>query len=352
MAIVSARCTSCGAGIQVDDAVDAGICPNCGTAFVTEKAINNNITNVTNNIETAIFRDSDTMEQLIEKYNAFIKLLHIDYQVVAPKYSIKGTIQKNIDYKDKLETLVEQYNNEVEMWLEKYNKKTEEYTAAQEAITVKYLKNECEKLRNKVTVSQTNLDKTIKQLNETNELIDEMQLKLNEAENKAQKALSTLFDLRDVVNNMLKLYPADVRSYLFGADYEKQAALAMLNLSEVVASNYANEIYTLNEFIKDYAPYENLNNFKNSITNLNKFLNDATRELYYESINELNKFENEFNNLKAKFESPETVKQKQIELEIKEEKAKKRAINLKTIAYLSTVAIVIIVALAIFLIFK
>ncbi len=46
----SAKCTSCGASIEVDETHDAGICPYCKTAFVTEKVINNYISNTTTNI--------------------------------------------------------------------------------------------------------------------------------------------------------------------------------------------------------------------------------------------------------------------------------------------------------------
>lgn len=41
MALVAAICTQCGARIEVDDALEAGVCKHCGMAFVTEKAINN-----------------------------------------------------------------------------------------------------------------------------------------------------------------------------------------------------------------------------------------------------------------------------------------------------------------------
>ena len=41
MGFVAAKCTQCGANIEVDDTKEAGICKFCGTAFVTEKAINN-----------------------------------------------------------------------------------------------------------------------------------------------------------------------------------------------------------------------------------------------------------------------------------------------------------------------
>lgn len=46
MAFVAAKCTECGAAIEVDQSKEAGICPYCKTAFVTEKVINNYVTNI------------------------------------------------------------------------------------------------------------------------------------------------------------------------------------------------------------------------------------------------------------------------------------------------------------------
>jgi hypothetical protein len=57
MGFVAAKCTECGSPLQIDAAKDAGICPFCGAAFVVEKAINNFITDVRNDIkvENAVF---------------------------------------------------------------------------------------------------------------------------------------------------------------------------------------------------------------------------------------------------------------------------------------------------------
>lgn len=49
MALVPAICTQCGAKIEVDDTHEAGVCKYCGTAFITEKAINQYTTYITNN---------------------------------------------------------------------------------------------------------------------------------------------------------------------------------------------------------------------------------------------------------------------------------------------------------------
>lgn len=52
MPFVNAKCTNCGANLEVDNAKDAAICPYCNTAYIIEKAIKNYNTtnNITNNI--------------------------------------------------------------------------------------------------------------------------------------------------------------------------------------------------------------------------------------------------------------------------------------------------------------
>lgn len=52
MPLVSAKCTNCGANLEVDDTKDAAICPYCGTPYIVEKAINN--FTVTNNIKADV----------------------------------------------------------------------------------------------------------------------------------------------------------------------------------------------------------------------------------------------------------------------------------------------------------
>jgi DNA-directed RNA polymerase subunit RPC12/RpoP len=55
MALVNAKCTSCGANLEVDGTQDAAICKYCGTAFIVEKAVNNyNIASAQINAQTVI----------------------------------------------------------------------------------------------------------------------------------------------------------------------------------------------------------------------------------------------------------------------------------------------------------
>ena len=79
MPIVAAICTQCGAGLQVDNSLDAAICPFCNVAFIVEKAINNyNTTNyVNNNISNSvvnIMNGGNDIEHLLQNVNTFMKI--------------------------------------------------------------------------------------------------------------------------------------------------------------------------------------------------------------------------------------------------------------------------------------
>lgn len=74
MPLVQAKCTNCGANLEIDNTKDAAICPYCGTAFIVEKAINNyNTTNQihagTVNIYGGNSADFVIRGGVLEKYN-------------------------------------------------------------------------------------------------------------------------------------------------------------------------------------------------------------------------------------------------------------------------------------------
>lgn len=75
MGMVPARCTQCGANITVDESKEAGICENCGTPFITEKAINNYITNIQNTTNVEKQTNIYLGENLFEKEKRECKLL-------------------------------------------------------------------------------------------------------------------------------------------------------------------------------------------------------------------------------------------------------------------------------------
>ena len=80
MALVPARCTQCGANITVDESKEAGICENCGTAFITEKAIHNYVTNnsTTTNVQnqTNIYLGENSFEKEKKECKVLLMLLN------------------------------------------------------------------------------------------------------------------------------------------------------------------------------------------------------------------------------------------------------------------------------------
>ena len=64
--LVSAKCTNCGANIEVDKEKEAGICQHCGSAYIVEKAIKNFITNNVYNINNATFNIEKPIDKTVK----------------------------------------------------------------------------------------------------------------------------------------------------------------------------------------------------------------------------------------------------------------------------------------------
>jgi hypothetical protein len=57
MSLIAAKCPNCGANVQVDESKESGICIHCNTSFITEKAINNYNTYVSNTNTTNVVKN-------------------------------------------------------------------------------------------------------------------------------------------------------------------------------------------------------------------------------------------------------------------------------------------------------
>ncbi len=75
MSFIAAKCTECGAAIEVDDTKDAGICKFCGTVFVTQKVISHHNTYITKNITKNIYGDDRAdAEEYLKNGETFLDL--------------------------------------------------------------------------------------------------------------------------------------------------------------------------------------------------------------------------------------------------------------------------------------
>lgn len=79
MSLVAAKCTQCGAILDVDSSMEAAVCPHCRTPFITEKAINNyNTTNITNigsiHADYVQLNDTHSIDNRVKSGDTFILL--------------------------------------------------------------------------------------------------------------------------------------------------------------------------------------------------------------------------------------------------------------------------------------
>lgn len=77
MGLIAAKCPNCGADITINKDKDAGICPHCGTAFVTEKVIKQTLVSNTTNIEkqTNIYYGASNFEKEKSQCEVLLMLL-------------------------------------------------------------------------------------------------------------------------------------------------------------------------------------------------------------------------------------------------------------------------------------
>ncbi len=87
MPLVAAKCTQCGANIQVNNEMEAAVCPFCNTPYIVEKAINNYSINLQGTVvvENAVIMNSNA-ENLAKR---------------GEEFESAGAIEKAVDYYNK-----------------------------------------------------------------------------------------------------------------------------------------------------------------------------------------------------------------------------------------------------------
>lgn len=90
MPLVPAKCTNCGASLQIDNTQQAAICPYCHSAYVVEQAINNYNYNV-------IVKDESSIDAKVENATTFLKVFK-EYEK-ARRIFVSITDVKSSDYR-------------------------------------------------------------------------------------------------------------------------------------------------------------------------------------------------------------------------------------------------------------
>lgn len=74
MPLVKAQCPNCNGNLEVDNSLEAAVCPFCGTPYIVEKAIQNITHNTNYYIENAVLGGEESNETQISRGLTFIKL--------------------------------------------------------------------------------------------------------------------------------------------------------------------------------------------------------------------------------------------------------------------------------------
>lgn len=87
---IAAKCSQCGADIQVDAQRESGFCSYCGAKYVTEKVVHNYVTN--NQIVTNYEQTTNINASTVHIHNDEINRLFMVEEGILVKY--KGRLRK------------------------------------------------------------------------------------------------------------------------------------------------------------------------------------------------------------------------------------------------------------------
>ena len=228
MSIVKARCLKCNEEIDVERDEDAGICPKCGSAYVTEKAIKHY--NDTAIVKTSVDPEYEALSGLAKKYNAFVKLYKTDYDSFLELYRLRAEIRRR---EDELGEAIDKHNKMVddrESWRERYNSRVDDYNDAKynayEASVSKSVhkmfvdsaKKKHDSINDKIKDSREDVDKR------SDELKDLVKEEKALSEKVYAKNLEYNIKALAIVKAMCENYPANPLGYLYSADWYKREA--------------------------------------------------------------------------------------------------------------------------------
>ena len=107
MPFVNAKCTNCGAGLEVDSTKEAAICNYCGAAYIVEKAINNYQVENHNTIHAQvvnIYGEQKDTVPISQKINEYIYLLNPNYSRISGIAYENGYVRENSSKTDTLQS--------------------------------------------------------------------------------------------------------------------------------------------------------------------------------------------------------------------------------------------------------
>ncbi|MDE6275880.1 MAG: hypothetical protein K2M75_05005 [Clostridia bacterium] len=241
---------------------DAGICPNCGAAYVTEKAIKN--LNAAATAQQPKSRTYQELANLAEKYNAFVALYKIDNYSLMEVYRFREKIR---DKEALVNKYVDDYNSSIsaeEKMRNKYNRRVDgfndaKYTAGTDSLQEKLHRKYVESALNKRTFIESDIKyskkKAEEEHNELQRLVEEekvFSLKI------FKENLQYNYLAKAVAEKMCNDYPSNPLGYLYLSDWYNREAKWQKKFYEFARERYEEDSVVVTEFTKEFN-YENAN---------------------------------------------------------------------------------------------
>ncbi|MCM1368352.1 MAG: MFS transporter [Roseburia sp.] len=318
MAIVEARCLKCKEIIDVDSDDDAGICPNCGAAYVTEKVIKNY--RGAKAAKAAVQSEFDGLSALAEKYNAYVALYKTDGEAFLELFKTRSELRKQ---HAELKRLADKHDDlifEEEKWRDIYNSRASDFNKTSyygesyreklsETVHRKFVesaKNKHDATAKKITSARVDFRNKQEEFEKRNEEGKELAAKVyTENYEYDKKALA-------VANTMCEKYPSNPLGYLFKADWYRRDIEHVNDIIKYVKSrclNDADVVYEAERDMDDTAT----DKIKEELKNANTFITKEFCEQYADIVNSIKYIELSPETSKAKLKGRMPVLKKKSE---------------------------------------
>ena len=257
MSIVKAKCLKCNEVIEVENTEDAGICPSCGSAYVTEKVIKNynDGTVAQNPVKSRTYL---ALADLAEKYNAFVALYKVDNSSLLEVFRFRERIR---DKEALVNKYVDDYNSAVkdeQRMVNRYNRRVDgfndaKYTAGADSLSEKLHRKYVESALNKKSLVESDIKYSKKKVQEGNE---ELLRLVDEEKALAQKIfkenLHYNFMAKAVAEKMCNDYPSNPLGYLYLADWYKRESKWKKKFYEYARQIYEEDSVVITEFNREF----------------------------------------------------------------------------------------------------
>ena len=293
MSKVKAMCPKCNAEFEVDNGDDAGICPQCGAAFVTEKAIK--YYSECAAVQSGFSSEFEEISTLADNYFAFVALYDTDYESLLELYRLRAKIREQVDT---LNDSIDKHNKLVdkeEIWRNRFNSRAQGYNDKGYSL---YEDSLSKKAHRRYVESALNRHNAVEdKINDSRAGVEKQQSNLEEliAENRqlSDKVYDEILEYNRqalaLAKYMCERYPSNPLGYLVLADWNMREVESGEKVLKYVGERYSADNYVTLEAEADVKIDVMEKNACDEAKKAEKLMTDEFRAEYADIIKKLKK---------------------------------------------------------------